>query len=135
MTAKEYLSQVKKIEQEIASKKRLLQKLRYTATNLSSPTFGDKVKSSPKDSNIVDKIIELENIIERKELELIDKIAEINTNIELVCNPVLIAVLTDKYVNGISLSKIAENMNKAERTVQVWHGQALQIFRKETGMK
>ena len=34
-----------------------------------------------------------------------------------------------------NLEQIAEKMNKGERTVKVWHGQALQIFRKETGLK
>ncbi|MBQ9460984.1 MAG: sigma-70 family RNA polymerase sigma factor, partial [Clostridia bacterium] len=70
-----------------------------------------------------------------QEGKLIDRQKEILDRIQLVGNPVLIAVLTDKYINGMSIEKIAEAMNKSVRTICVWHGQALQIFRQETGLK
>lgn len=136
VTAKEYLLQVQGLEKELAAKRRLLQKLRDKSVALSSPKFGDKIQSSAMDnSHIIDKIIDVEHIIQEKELELIDKISEISKSIECVCEPALIAVLTDKYINGLSLFQIAEKFGKSERAVQVWHGQALQIFRKEMNLK
>ena len=136
MTAKEYLLQVQGLEKELSAKRRLLQKLRDKSVALSSPKFGDKIQSSAMDnSHIIDKIIDAERTIQERELELIEKISEISKSIECVCNPIFIAVLTDRYINCLTLEQIAEKMNKGERTVKVWHGQALQIFRKETGLK
>ena len=136
MTAKEYLMQVQGLEKELAAKRRTLRKLRDKSVSLSSPILGDKVKSGTFDnSHIIDKIIYIENIIKERELELVEKIDEVSKSIECVCNPIFIAVLTDRYINGLTLEQVAEKMNKGERTVKVWHGQALQVFRKETGMK
>lgn len=136
MTAKEYLIQCLAIERLLESKERLLKKLRAQCEALSSPKFGDKVKSSATDSSMktVDRIIDLEREIISQESRLVMKQEEILDKIQLVCNPTLIAVLTDKYINGLSFETIAEVMNKSVRTVCVWHGQALQIFRHETGM-
>ena len=124
------------LEKELAAKRRTLSKLRDKSMALSSPKFGDKIQSSAMDnSHIIDKIIDMETAIREKELELVGKISEISKSIECVCNPVFIAVLTDRYINSLTLEQIAEKMNITDRTVSVWHGQALQLFRKETGLK
>lgn len=135
MTAKEYLMQVRGLETELQAKNRLLQKLREKSVSLTSPQYGDKVNSSRCDSNLIDRILDLENEIKSRNSQLLDKITEINKRIECVHEPLLIAVLTDRYINHQSWEQIAENFDKSDRTVRVWHGQALQIFRKETGMK
>ena len=124
------------LEKELAAKRRTLSKLRDKSMALSSPKFGDKIQSSAMDnSHIIDKIIDMETAIREKELELVGKISEISKSIERVCNPVFIAVLTDRYINGLTLEQIAEKMNVTDRTVREWHGQALQVFRKETNTK
>lgn len=136
MTAKEYLIQSLAIEKLLESKKRLLKKLRAKCESLSSQKFGDKVKSSAVDSmKTIDRIVDLENEIMSQENSLVMKQKEILEKIQLVCNPTLIAVLTDKYIIGMSIEQMAEAMNISRRTACVWHGQALQVFRKETGMK
>lgn len=136
MTAKEYLSQALVIERLLGARRRLLKKLQWQSTGISTATGKDKVMSSPNGSmRAVDKIIDLEQDIKAQEEKLIEKQAEIIERINLVCNPTLIAVLTEKYINGMSIEKIAEVMNKSVRTICVWHGQALQIFRQETGLK
>ncbi len=136
MTAKEYLLQIQGLEKELAAKRRTLTKLRDKSMALSSPKFGDKIQSCAMDnSHIIDKIIDIETAIQEKELELVGKISEISKSIECVCNPVFIAVLNDRYINSLTLEQIAEKMNITDRTVSVWHGQALQVFRKETGLK
>ena len=65
---------------------------------------------------------------------LVDLKAEIHEKIEKVYNPQFIALLTDKYINGFTLEQIAERMDKSYETVRGWHGQALQIFRRENNM-
>jgi len=135
VTAKEYLMQIRGLEMELQAKNRLLQNLKQKSVSLTSPSFGDKVQTSHGHSNLIERIIDLENEIESRNIRLLDKIDEINKKIECVHEPLLIGVLTDRYINHQSWEQIAENMNKSDRTVRVWHGQALQIFRKETGMK
>lgn len=136
MTAKEYLTQALAIERLIAAKRRLLKKLQLQSVSLSASVSPDKVMSSNhRNMAAVDKIVDLEKEIACQEQTLIDKQKEIINRIQVVYNPTLIAVLTDKYVNGISLADIAVAMNKSVRTISVWHGQALQIFRQETGLK
>lgn len=136
MTAKEYLSQALIIERLLNTRRRLLSKLRAQSTSLSAPAVSDKVRASRhSDMGTVDKIIDLEHEIMEHDKALIERQEEILDRIQLVGNPTLIAVLTDKYINGMSIEKIAEVMNKSVRTICVWHGQALQIFRQETGLK
>lgn len=135
MTAKEYLGQYLEIERLIKSKKRTLQKLRLQSVSLSAAGQETKVKGTSGDRiRIIDRIMDMESEITTQELRLIEKQREILNKIQLVCSPNLIAVLTDKYINGLSFEKIAELNDKSVRTICVWHGQALQIFRRETGM-
>ena len=83
----------------------------------------------------IEKIIDLEKIIKKEIDELIDLKSEIHRKIKCVYNFNLTTVLVDKYINGFTFEQIAERMNVSQRTVLRWHGIALQIFRKETGMK
>lgn len=136
MTAKEYLSQALIIERLLNTRRRLLSKLRAQSTRMSAPSASDRVRTSRhSDMGTVDKIMDLEREIMEQDKVLIERQKEILDRIQLVGNPTLIAVLTDKYINGMSIEKIAEAMDKSVRTICVWHGQALQIFRQETGLK
>ena len=136
MTAKEYLQQARTLDLLINAKQDELYALRLTATSVSSPVLGDKVKSGGTNSamQIVDKIIALQELINSEVDRLVDLKAEIHEKIEKVYNPQFIALLTDKYINGFTLEQIAERMDKSYETVRGWHGQALQIFRRENNM-
>lgn len=92
--------------------------------------------SSHQGSNhTADKIMDMEREILTQEQALAEQQKEILSRIQLVCNPTLIAVLTDRYITGMTFEEIAKTMDKSIRTISVWHGQALQIFRRETGLK
>ena len=136
MTAKEYLQQVRTLDLLINAKQDELHVLRLTATSVSRPVLGDKVKSGGTNNamQIVDKIIALQELINSEVDRLVDLKAEIHEKIEKVYNPQFIALLTDKYINGFTLEQIAERMDKSYETVRGWHGQALQIFRRENNM-
>lgn len=136
MTAKEYLQQARTLDLLINAKQDELYALRLTATSVSSPVLGDKVKSGSTNNamQIVDKIIALQELINSEVDRLVDLKAEIHEKIEKVYNPQFIALLTDKYINGFTLEQIAERMDKSYETVRGWHGQALQIFRRENNM-
>lgn len=136
MTAKEYLNGAMDLERLLEAKRRLIKKLRVQSMSLSSVRMGDRIISSGKsDAPVIDKVMDLELEIAAKENELIEKQREIVHSIQRVYNPKLIAVLLDKYITGMSIEQIAEAMDISRRTACIWHGQALMIFRKETGLK
>lgn len=137
MTAKEYLEQIPKLDRLINSKLTELSRLKLNAASLCSVPLFDKVCSGGVNNSMstVEKIIDLEKIIKKEIDELIDLKSEIHKKIKCVYNFNLTTVLVDKYINGFTFEQIAERMNVSQRTVLRWHGIALQIFRKETGMK
>ena len=137
MTAKAYLRSIKYLDAAINAKQRELDRLRHDAENIKAISYDkDKVQSSaPSDSTkIIDKIIDLSKEINSEIDKLIDLKAEAREKISRVYNKKFISLLTDIYINGITLEQEAEKLEVNYRTVCRWHGQALQIFRKENGM-
>jgi hypothetical protein len=136
LTAKEYLQQARSLDMLINAKQDELYALRLTATSVSSPALGDKVKSGGTNNTmqIVDKIIALQEVINSEIDRLVELKAEMHERIKKVYNPQFITLLTDKYINGFTLEQIAERMDKSYETIRGWHGEALQVFRKENNM-
>ena len=136
MTAKEYLRSIKYLDNAINAKQAELDRLRHDAESIKGIAYDkDKVKSSISDSTkIIDKIIELSNEINREIDKLVDLKRDAHSKIEKVCNRKFISLLTDLYINGYTLEQVAEKTNKTYMTICRWHGQALQIFRKENNM-
>ena len=135
MTAKEYLRSIKYLDHAINAKHSELDILKRDMCSIKGVTYdGDKVQGGITDSmKIVDKIIELNNIINAEIDKLVDLKAEAHQKIEKVCNEKFISLLTDIYINGYTLEGTAEKLEVNYRTVCRWHGQALNIFRKENG--
>lgn len=136
MTAREYLGQIRALDDLINAKQRELYRLRLSATSVSSPALGDKVHSGGDNRSmlIIDKIIAMQEEINAEIGRLVDTKEEIRARIARVYNPQFIALLTDKYINGLTLEQIAEKMEITDKTACRWHGEALQIFRKENNM-
>ena len=136
MTAKEYLRSIKYLDNSINAKLTELDRLRHNAESIRGVSYdGDKVQGGVSDGmRIVDKIIELNNVINAEIDRLVDLKAEAHTKIEKVCNEKFISLLTDIYINGYTFEQIADRMNVTDKTVCRWHGQALQLFRKENNM-
>lgn len=136
MTAKEYLRSIKYLDNAINAKQAELDRLRHDAESIKGIAYDkDKVKSGISDSTkIIDKIIELSNEINREINKLVDLKRDAHSKIEKVCNRKFISLLTDIYINGYTLEGTAEKLEVNYRTVCRWHGQALQIFRRENNM-
>lgn len=136
MTAKEYLRSIKYLDSAINAKQAELDRLKRDMCSIKGVTYdGDKVQGGISDSmRIVDKIIELNNIINAEIDRLVDLKSEAHNKIEKVYNEKFISLLTDIYINGYTLEQVAEKMNKTYMTICRWHGQALNIFRKENNM-
>jgi formyltetrahydrofolate synthetase len=137
LTAKEYLKSIKYLDNAINAKQAELDRLRHDAESIRGIAYDkDKVQTSNSSDSmkIVDKIIELSNEINQEIDRLVDLKAEAHTKIEKVCNRKFISLLTDIYINGYTLEQVAENADKTYMTICRWHGQALNIFRKENNM-
>ena len=136
MTAKEYLRSIKYLDHAINAKQVELDRLKRDMCSIKGVTYdGDKVQGGITDSmKIVDKIIELNNLINAEIDKLVDLKAEAHAKIEKVCNRKFISLLTDIYINGYTLEQVAEKADKTYMTICRWHGQALNIFRKENNM-
>ena len=136
MTAKEYLRSIKYLDHAINAKQAELDRLKRDMCSIKGVTYdGDKVQGGITDSmKIVDKIIELNNVINSEINRLVDLKAEAHAKIEKVCNRKFISLLTDIYINGYTFEQVAEKADKTYMTICRWHGQALNIFRKENNM-
>ena len=137
MTAKEYLRSIKYLDNAINAKQRELDRLRHDAENIKAISYDkDKVQSSaPSDSTkIIDKIIDLSKEINLEIDRLVALKADARERISRVYSQKFISLLTDIYINGVTLEQEAEKMDSSYSTICRWHGQALQVFRKENGM-
>lgn len=137
MTAKEYLGQVRKTNELINSKLRTLQELRQSVGLLKAVnTNGSKIKSGAVSDplKVIDKITDLETEINADINRLIDEKKDVLKSIDRVLLPEYISILTDRYVNCMTLERIAEEYEVSYCTVCVRLGQALQIFRAENNM-
>ena len=136
LTAKEYLNQARTLDIEINTKLEELHQLKQKACCVQSVVISERVQSSNTNSSnkIIDKIVDLQNEINAEIDKLVDLKAEIRHKIENVYNPIYISVLTNIYVNCLTLEKTAEVMGKSCRTIKIWHKRALQIFKKENNI-
>ena len=137
MTAKAYLRNIKYLDAAINAKQRELDGLRHDAQNVRGVTYDkDKVQSSAQSdcTKIIDRIIDLSNEINSEIDRLVALKAEARERISRVYSQKFISLLTDIYINGVTLEQEAEKLEVNYRTVCRWHGQALQVFRKENGM-
>ena len=129
MTAKDYLSQAYRIDQRINSKLEQVQSLRELATKASatltdSPVSGSRSVHSMSD--IIDKMIDLENEINADIDRLVDLKREIVMIIKRVANPEFQTLLELRYLCFKSWEHIAVTMNYNSRHVFKLHDAALQ---------
>lgn len=130
MTPKEYLSQIKDIEDYIADKDFELYKLYCLATSTTAPTDREVVQTSGtsnKVGNIGVKIAEMSRHIEEKKLELLQIQAECIAVIEEVRrhNKLYYQILHDKYIKHKKLNQIAADTHYSYDYIREAHGIAL----------
>lgn len=128
MTSQEYLERAKNIDLLIASDKRELEKLRSQAAGLSGKDFSERVQSSANNSsidNIIDKIIELKNKINKDLKECIALKNEIFDVIKAVKNNDERIVLQLRYIEFMKWTEISVEMKYSLRGIHELHGRAL----------
>ncbi len=133
MTAKEYLRQAYRLNELIDSRITELERLRDYSTRLASCSFeGERVSKSRSTeapfARIIEKIVDLEKVINCDINRYMDLKAEMNTAIDRVSNVDERLLLRYRYLNNYSWDDIAQLLNVSGRTVHRIHSNALYNF-------
>lgn len=129
MTAYEYLNQVYYIDRKIKFNLMELEELRARATSISSPSFGEKVKSTAKTEapfvRVLERIWKQESKVNAELNELEAKCEEVKSAIERLENKDERFILLYRYINRMTWEEIGLEMSMSERTVRRYHRSAL----------
>ena len=129
MTAKEYLRQLKTLDNIINAKLLEKERMRALATKVTS-SLGERVQSGGSGGfeSILIKICELEKFIEADIDKLVDLRDEASGLIDKLNNSNHKAVLSMYYVSNATFEQIAEYMNYSVAGIFKVHGYALREF-------
>lgn len=132
MTANEYLYRIKNLDTEVNIKLEELKCLKQKSLGVQPISFEQKVKSSNGNSSnrVIDKIIDLESLINSEINELINIKAEAHDLITQLKNPKHRSLLTEYYLNNKTLEQTAETMRYSYDYIRHLHSGALANFRK-----
>ena len=128
MTAKEYLSQIRKCDNQINNKLAEIKRLREFATSITSTLKEDVVQSGSggksRVAEAVDKIVDLEREINADIDKLVDLKREIMTVIDQLEAP-FCDLLYKRYFQFMKWEEIAVDMHYTYQWVCELHGKAL----------
>ena len=129
MTAKEYLSQAYRLDQRIDSNIAEITRLREMACGISSPSWEEKVQTSRSTEapfvRSLEKIMDLEDTINKEIDTLVCLKKQIRTVIEAVQNTDERLVLRYRYIHNMTWEQIGGELNADESTIRRWHKAAL----------
>ena len=131
MEAKEYLERLMFLDKEISSKIATIQSLKSLAEKCTA-TLSDMPKSQglkTKEDIIIKKII-LEQKLDLNVDQLIDHKKEAMEKIEGMGEPIYKILLWERYINGKSWVRIAQNLNYSNMQIHRLHSNALKEFQK-----
>lgn len=134
MTAKEYLSEVQKLQNDIELEQRELQSVRDAATRITTSYSGVKMQSNSHYDKVADnatKIADLESEIVTDIEQLFALKHRIINQIQGLGNINYVNVLYFRYVELNDFFTIAEQMNYTYQYVVFLHGKALKAFEKQ----
>lgn len=132
MDAKEFLSQVKKLDLMIRNKLIEKQQWKDIALGITSNTEGEKVQSSGSQSKMADaiaKCVDMEAEIDRLVDKLIDTKKEVIQTIEQLDSPTQYNVLHMIYIQDKTLQEVADEYNMSYDWAATTHGRALKNVR------
>lgn len=134
MTAKEYLKQIRLLDNRIRMKKEQLDELQASIVLLRGIAYdADRVQSSPEDtmSASIARLVELENKIIRDTTELSVKKNKIIGEIQQLDDVQLEKLLHMRYIQFLTFENIADEMNIDIRWVYYMHKKSLKTFQKK----
>lgn len=135
MTAKQYLSSLKRLDSIIKQKTEELEDLKSKSKSIRSIDYSaERVQKSPSTDapfvKILDNIVDLSNEIAEDIDRLIAQQHTIIFQIQELKNPIYIDILYKKYVQFKRFEKIAVEMNYNYEYIRQLHGHALCAFEK-----
>lgn len=134
MRAKEYLSQVRLLDERITCKLADAARLQEMATRVTPILREDGVSGGggapDRLADAVAKIVDLKAEINRDIDRLVDKKREIAAKLEKVSDRRYYTVLSRRYLLFETFEKISCEMNYSWRRVHDLHGQALEAFQR-----
>lgn len=133
MTAKQYLDRAYRITELIGEHMQEIKKLHLMRDSLGSSGSGGICSSPDGNANytkIVDKIVDYENEIRKKNAQLLDARIEIRRLINNVKNVDLNLILKKRYLQFMTFEGIAKDMAYTERHIYRLHDKAVEVFEK-----
>lgn len=143
MTAMEYLSQARRLDQRICSKLEQMATLRSLAQKVTTSISGERVSQTRNVSSLEDtilRLVETENEMNQSIDALLNLRIEIGKQISALDDPDCILVLEKRYLCYQSWEKIAADLTCTVRWVHRLHAKALQsmnqlLCEKEKGVE
>lgn len=114
---RKWLGRARTIDRELHALVKTRQETMDLLTSITQNYATDGAQST-KDPHKYDKLVELDNLIDQRTMELIRVRSEILTTIGLVQSGAQRTVLISYYVRGKTLEDIAEEMGCSSRNVQ-----------------
>ncbi|MCM1222725.1 MAG: DUF1492 domain-containing protein [Lachnospiraceae bacterium] len=132
MTAREYLSEVQRLQTMIEQKQERIKEIRESASTVRAIRFDlEKVQGGGQTDRIgeaVAKIVDLETEVENDMMKLIYFQHEIVNQIQKLDNPKHIKILFKRYYEGKDFQRIADEMPISYRYSLELHKKALKAF-------
>ena len=132
MTTKEYLLQVKCLDEKIQANKEALEALKAKLTDITSKLDEDKVQSSNQanfDETLAD-VIDTESRLTRDMCKYINLKYKILNEINAMEDNTLSVILFKRYILNKSLNQIAKELNYSYDHLRHLHLKALREFRR-----
>ena len=132
ISAKEYLKSIRTLDMAIKVKEEELYRLKLNIASLSPQTTGERIMNSSTSDmmSTVDKIVDMQAVINAEIDRLVDLKEEARTKINQLKDTRYVSLLTDYYINCKTWEQVAEDMEYDLRWVYRLHSRALQSFSK-----
>lgn len=132
MTAREYLSEVQRLQTIIEQKQERIKEIRESASTVRAVRFDlEKVQGGGHTDRIgeaVAKIVDLETEVEGDMMNLLYRQHEIVNQIQKVDNPLYMQLLFKRYYEGKDFQRITDEMRISYRYSLNLHKKALKAF-------
>lgn len=135
MTAKEYLSRIRRQYYIVKQAEKELTDIKADILSLKASSMSEKV-SGTKEADLADKYIELERYFDAVIAEwdkLIDMRIEAKAMIRMLPDETQQAVLYARYINCMEWEQVAADMHYSWKGIFKLHGRALQSFERVHG--
>lgn len=136
MDAKQYLSQISRLNRTIQNKLSEISQLRELSFGIKAVANEERVQTTPNFDKIgssIAKIDEMERNLDKMIDEYVDKKNKIIQQIDSIEDEVLYGILFARYIEKKTFEKIATEMNYSFRQIIRLHGKALYEFDKMYG--